>query len=158
MSLVPNPSSGKQDSFLDSNGVWKVPTATDLLLSSNGKWAVANTEYLFLRGNGNWSKLISTTNIPTIVTAPKAGDQTKFLTIDKTWEEPSDTQYFLCADGKWKLGNDTQAFLCGDGTWKKMELTGIYIYLYDGNTLHFSNRKLLNHGSHSVTDEWKLNF
>lgn len=96
-------------------------------------------------------------NYPTLVPAPLAGDQDKFLCMDGTWKEYNQIDYFLNSNGNW-IQNTEGYYLKGDGTWDHVEFKikpkDAYVYLYDGNTLHFSNEPIEDHENHALTEEY----
>lgn len=102
---------------------------------------------------------------PGLVPAAKITDRNRFLSANSTWEEPSTYLYFLSTVG-WIKGDNEHYFLKGNGTWSKMSLeildnedkTGVFVYYYNGDTLHFSNRPISDHGNNIVMQEFYLDF
>lgn len=101
---------------------------------------------------------------PGLVPAAKLTDISRFLSVNGTWEDPSIYLKFLSEYG-WILGNQEDLFLRGDGLWAKMDIEdendqeneGIFVYYYNGDTLHFSNVKIEEHGDNHVLQEFYLN-
>lgn len=100
---------------------------------------------------------------PGLVPAAKLTDISRFLSINGTWEDPSIYLKFLSEYG-WILGNQEDLFLRGDGLWAKMDIEdenneqteGVFVYYYNGDTLHFSNTKIEEHGNNQVLQEFYL--
>lgn len=102
---------------------------------------------------------------PGLVPVAKTTDINRFLSSNSTWEDPSIYLYFLSTIG-WIKGNSENYFLRGNGTWSKMALEnidnkdkeGIFVYYYNGDTLHFANNPIEDHGSNTIMQEFYLDF
>lgn len=99
------------------------------------------------------------------VPTPHPSEHTLFLCSDGRWREADPERYYLTSSGSWTLANFNDFFLKGDGTWAKIDIPvvedvvdpkAVYVYLYNGNTLHFSNVPIKDHSPNILTEEYYL--
>lgn len=141
--LVPAPSSGSNNRYLNSEGQWKtieIKTMVGASQYSEGEAGLvpapsSGSANRYLTSAGAWKTIEAMTGATTsqngisgLVPTPAAGNANRYLNANGTWKEISDMQGATTSSSGTSglvptpTAGSNIRYLCSDGTWKEVDL------------------------------------